>query len=49
MGVIVTSTYAKSGSGIGGDVLHITVVKTDPGYATNPGHSGTGKVVAQVC
>ena len=49
MGVIVTSTYAKSGSGIGGDVLHITVVKTDPGYAPNPGHAGTGKVIAQVC
>jgi len=24
-------------------------VKTDTGYAPNPGHAGTGTVVAQAC
>ena len=25
------------------------VVKTDPGYLSNPNHSGTGKIVATSC
>jgi hypothetical protein len=49
MGVIVTSSYAKSGSTISGDILEIVVVKTDPGYQPDPGHAGTGTVVAVVC
>lgn len=49
MGVIVSSTITKSGSQISGDTPHIVVVKTDPGYQPNPGHAGTGTVVAQVC
>jgi PKD repeat protein len=49
MGVIVTSTYGKSGSTISGDVEHIIVVKTGPGYGPNPGHGGSGTVIAQVC
>jgi hypothetical protein len=49
MGVIVTSTYSKSGPAISGDTIHIVVVQTDPGYQPNPGHPGTGTVVAQVC
>jgi hypothetical protein len=46
MGVIVTSAVAKSGSEIGGNTVEIVVVKTDPGYAANPGHEGTGTLVA---
>lgn len=49
MGVIVTSSDSKSGSAITGDVFHIVVVKTGAGYAPNPGHAGTGKLIAQVC
>ena len=54
MGVIVTSRYAKSGSLISGDTFHIVIVNTtnsgyDPGIDPNPGHPGTGKVVATVC
>jgi len=26
--------------------VHIVIVKTDAGYAGNPGHDGTGTVVA---
>lgn len=49
MAVIVTSSAAKSGSTITGDTPHIVIVKTDSGYAPDPGHAGTGTVVSQVC
>ena len=49
MAVIVMSSSSKSGSTISGDIRHIVVVQTDPGYAPNPGHEGTGKVVGQIC
>jgi hypothetical protein len=49
IGVVVTSGVTKSGSTISGDVKRIVVVKTDPGYAGNPAHPGTGKVVAVAC
>jgi hypothetical protein len=49
MGVIVTSTSKRAGPTIVGDTIHIVVVKTDSGYQPNPGHPGTGMVVARVC
>jgi PKD domain-containing protein len=49
MGVIVSSSIAKSGSTIHGNTVHVAVVQTDPGYDGNPGHAGTGKVVALFC
>ena len=49
MGVLVTSGVGKSGSNITGNTVSIIVVKTDPGYAGNPGHPGTGTVVATFC
>jgi len=49
MAVIVTISVGKDGSEISGDTVHIVVVKTNPGYASNPGHAGTGTVVAVVC
>jgi hypothetical protein len=49
MGVIVSSSITKSGSQISGDTPHIVIVQTNPGYAANPGHAGTGTVVAQFC
>jgi hypothetical protein len=49
MGVIVSSNIAQSGSTISGDTAHIVVVQTNAGYAPNPGHAGTGTVIAQFC
>jgi len=49
MGVLVPSKVTKSGPKISGDANSIVVVKTDPGYAPNPGHAGTGTVVAEFC
>jgi hypothetical protein len=49
MGVIVTSSSAKSGPRISGNIVQIVVVRTNPGYAANPGHAGTGTVVAVLC
>lgn len=49
MAVIVTSSTGKSGSAITGNSVHVVVVKTNPGYSANPGHAGTGTVVATIC
>ena len=49
MSVIVTSKVTKSGSTISGTIVHIVVVKTNAGYNANPGHPGTGTVVATIC
>jgi hypothetical protein len=49
MGVIVTSSVHNSGSAISGNTIHIVVIEVSAGYASNPGHTGTGRVVAQVC
>jgi hypothetical protein len=48
MAVIVSSGIQKSGSAIGGDIAKVVVVKTDSGYDDNPGHPGTGTVVAKL-
>ena len=47
--MIVSSSIGKSGATISGNTVHIVIVKTNPGYAPNPGHAGTGTVFAQVC
>jgi hypothetical protein len=49
MEVIVTSSTTRSGHTISGDTAHIVIVKTNSGYAPNPGHAGTGTVVLMVC
>jgi hypothetical protein len=49
MGVIVTSNASQSGSTDSGNIVHIVVVQTNPGYQPDPGHPGTGTVVAVVC
>jgi hypothetical protein len=49
MGVLASSKVTKSGPKISGDAKSIVVVKTDPGYAPNPGHAGTGTVVGVFC
>jgi hypothetical protein len=47
--VLVPSTVTKSGKVISGNSTEVALVRTDPGYAANPGHAGTGTVVAVVC
>ncbi|HLX18828.1 MAG TPA: hypothetical protein VKR23_01640 [Gaiellaceae bacterium] len=49
LAIIVASNVSKSGSAISGDILHVVIVKTDPGYQGNPGHAGTGTIVSVVC
>ena len=49
MAVIASGSIAKTGSTISGDAPKVVVVKTNPGYAPDPGHAGTGTVVAIVC
>jgi hypothetical protein len=49
MVVIVASKVTQKGSTISGNILHLVVVKVNPGYAPNPGHAGTGKVEGVVC
>jgi hypothetical protein len=49
MAVIVSSSVSKSGSSISGNTPSIVIVKTNPGYASDPGHAGTGTVVGIVC
>jgi hypothetical protein len=46
MAVIASSSITKSGSTIQGNIPIIVIVKTDPGYAPDGGHAGTGTVVA---
>ena len=47
--MIVSSSISKSGSTISGNTVHEVIVKTNAGYAPNPGHAGTGMVVATIC
>ncbi|HVC86975.1 MAG TPA: hypothetical protein VNC40_06050 [Gaiellaceae bacterium] len=46
--VIVSSSVTKDGSSISGNAVHVVVIRVDPGYAGNPGHAGTGTIVAQL-
>jgi Bacterial Ig-like domain (group 1) len=49
MAVIVASHITKKGPVISGDIVHIILVRTNPGYGPNPGHPGTGTIVGQLC
>ncbi|MEO6795571.1 MAG: Ig-like domain repeat protein [Candidatus Dormibacter sp.] len=49
MAVIVAGTASKSHSTVTGNTTLIVIVKTDAGYAADPGHSGTGTIVGVVC
>ncbi|HET9188909.1 MAG TPA: hypothetical protein VFN80_13170, partial [Acidothermaceae bacterium] len=48
LAVIVSSHVTQSGSTLSGDIVHVVIVKTDPGYDPNAGHAGTGTIVAQL-
>lgn len=49
MAVIASSTITKSGSTISGNAVKIAIIKTNSGYAPDPGHAGTGTVVGILC
>ena len=49
MAVIVASHITKQGPVISGDIVHIVLVRTSPGYGPNPGHPGMGTIVGQLC
>lgn len=49
MAVIVTSKATKHGSQISGDTVAVVIVRTNAGYRGDPGHAGTGTVVATLC
>jgi hypothetical protein len=49
MAVIVSSSITQSGSAISGNTPGMVVVKTNGGYAPDPGHAGTGTVIAKIC
>jgi hypothetical protein len=49
MAVIASSSITKSGAMVSGNAPKIVIVKTDPGYAAAPGHTGTGTVVGVLC
>ena len=49
MGVLVSPSVTKPGATLLSAVAKIVVIKTAAGYAPNPGHAGTGTVVATYC
>ena len=49
MGTVVSSSIRKSGSEISGNIVGIVVVETATGYSTDPGHPGSGAIVATYC
>jgi hypothetical protein len=49
MPVLVSSSISQVGTTIMGNTPNIVIVKTNSGYAANPGHAGTGTVVAVLC
>ena len=49
LAVFVSTSITKTGSTIDGNISMIAIVRTNPGYGSNPGHAGTGTVVAIVC
>jgi hypothetical protein len=48
MEVIVSSSITSSGETISGNIAKIVIVATDPGYGPNPGHPGTGHIIATI-
>lgn len=47
--VIASSSISKSSDTISGNIPKVVIVRTDPGYLSAPGHTGTGTVVGVVC
>ena len=49
MGTAVSTSITKSGNTITGTITKIVVVATARGYASDPGHAGTGTIIATYC
>ena len=49
MGTAVSTSITKNGNTITGTITKIVVVVTAPGYASDPGHPGTGTIIATYC
>jgi large repetitive protein len=49
MGTAVSTSITKNGNTITGTITKIVVVATAQGYASNPGHAGTGTIIASYC
>jgi hypothetical protein len=49
MAVIVSSHITKKGPVISGNIVHVVLVRTNSGYGPNPGHPGTGTILATLC
>jgi hypothetical protein len=47
--VSVAGYIGKAGSTVTGETDEVALVETEPGYAPNPGHAGTGTVLAILC
>lgn len=47
--MVVSTRITKSGPVISGDTAELAWVLPNPGYADDPGHAGTGKVMALSC
>jgi hypothetical protein len=47
--MVVSSAVTQSGSVISGNTPHLVIVKTNPGYAADPGHAGTGTIYKTLC
>lgn len=47
--VFVSSHIVQNGSIVSGDIKEVIAVKNDPGYAPDPGHTGSGTEEAIVC
>jgi hypothetical protein len=47
--VLVSSKIGQARDEISGNTVHEVVVQTNPGYASDPGHPGTGTVIARIC
>lgn len=47
--VVVSTHITKAGRTISGDTAEVVLVATNPGYEGNPGHPGTGTVLAVLC
>jgi MYXO-CTERM domain-containing protein len=49
MAVIGSSSISQTGATISGNIVQMVIVQTNPGYAPDPGHAGTGRVVGVIC
>ena len=47
--VLVSSSISKHGRVISGNVTAVALVATEAGYGPNPGHAGTGTIIAIGC